>query len=149
MTRAVVIDTSVLIRYRFREPGWQNTIHLLNAVQCRATIAYAPPHLLLEFFQSAHRKTLGNADRRRALKRHFDWLLSLPIDYVDVDYVAEARSLRLLVGVGAGSYDALYVYLARRARVPLCTCDLGIVRLSMAPQLRFTVRDLDSSSFVP
>jgi len=149
MTKAVVVDTSVLIRYRFREPSWENTRPLVDAIQRRQTIAYAPPHLLLEFFHAAHRKTQPLADRKRALKRHFDWLMSLPIDYIDVDYLAEARSLRLFVGAGAGSYDALYVYLAKHRRIPLCTCDVGIVRLSSSGGLRLKISDLDTTAYTP
>ena len=142
----VVLDNSAVCRYRFRETGWQRVSPLIQAIQDREVDAYAPPHLLVEFFQVARKKAASLADPRRAVKRQYDWLMSLPIQYVDVDYLAHARDLRLLIDQGAGSYDAIYIHLARQQGLPLCTCDRGIVALhTRIPRLR--VFDLDRSTF--
>lgn len=142
----VVLDNSAVCRYRFRESNWRNVTPLIEAVQAREVVAYAPPHLLVEFFQVAHKKCAGLADPRRAVKAHYDWLTDLRIQYVEVDYVSDARDLRLLVNVGAGSYDAIYVHLARQQGIPLCTCDRGIVGLQ-SRVARLRVLDLDRDSF--
>ena len=148
MTPSVVLDNSALCRYRFREPDWENVEPLVRAVRERRVIVYAPQHLLLEFLHVAKRKAnaAGLKDGGRAVKRHYDWLATLPIQYIQVDYNANVRDLRLLVDRGAGSYDALYVHLARQLDATLCTCDRGIVALC-ASGLRFKVYDLDRRPF--
>ena len=148
MIPSVVLDNSALCRYRFREPDWENVKPLIQAVRERRVIAYAPQHLLLEFLHVAKKKAnvAGLKDGGRAVKRHYDWLATLPIQYVQVDYSANVRELRLLVDRGAGSYDALYVHLARQLNAALCTCDKGIVAL-YATGLRFKAYDLDHSPF--
>lgn len=142
----VVIDNSAICRYRFRERGWRNVLPLIQAIEDRQVDPYAPPHLLLEFFQVARKKASSSSDPRRFVKSHYDWLMRLPIQYIEVDYLPDARSLRLLVNQGVGSYDAIYVHLARQRDLPLCTCDRGIVTLQgRVPRLR--VLDLDRAAF--
>ena len=148
MIRSVVLDNSALCRYRFRETGWENVAPLVQAIRNRQVFAYAPQHLLLEYLHVAKKKasTQGVKDGQRAVKRHYDWLATLPIQYVQVDYAANVRELRRLVDRGAGSYDAIYVHLARRLDATLCTCDKGIVALQTSG-LRFKVHDLEGSPF--
>ena len=148
MIRSVVLDNSAVCRYRFREAGWENAEPLVRAIRDRRLIAYAPQHLLLEFLHVAKKKANaeGVKDGRRAVKRHYDWLATLPIQYVQVDYAANVRELRLLVDHGAGSYDALYIHLARRLDATLCTCDRGILTLHSSG-LRFRACDLDRMPF--
>ena len=144
--KRIVLDNSALCRYRFREPGWQNVAPLIEKIRDREIDAYAPPHLLMEFFQVVRRKCSGHADLRRSVKGHYEWLMRQPIQYVEVDYLMDADRLRLLITRGAGSYDAIYVHLAREQGFPLCTCDRGIVGLqSRIPRLR--VLDLDRTPF--
>ena len=146
MTRAVVVDNSALCRFRFRESGWRLVRPLVHEIEARRVVAYAPPHLLIEFFHVAQKKAGGLSQSARSVKRHYDWLMGLPIQYVPVDYLQSASELRRLVNRGAGSYDAIYIHLAQRLRHPLCTCDTGIVALHDAG-LNFAIRDLHQTAF--
>ncbi len=143
----VVLDNSAVCRFRFREPGWKHVMRLIQAIESREIDAYAPPYLLIEFFQVARKKAVALADPRRSVKLHYDWLMGLPIQYVDVDDLAEARDLRLLIDRGLGSYDSIYVHLARQQNLPLCTCDRGIIAVH-ARGLRFPLIDLHSTPFM-
>jgi predicted nucleic acid-binding protein len=82
------------------------------------------------------------------VKRHEDWLLSLKLQFVPVDYILVGRDLRLLVNRGAESYDAIYIYLARKLGHALWTCDTGILSLSQT-SLKFGAVDLHSGPQVP
>lgn len=114
----------------------------------REVVAYALPHLLIEFYHAAQRGLGSHHHRSRIVKRHEDWLLSLKLQFVQVDYVSVARDLRLLVNGGAGSYDAIYIHLARRLGHPLWTCDTRILALQHQ-RLGFTVADLHSCPVTP
>ncbi len=72
--------------------------------------------------------------------------MRMPTQYIEVDYLANARDLRLLVNQGAGSYDAIYLHLALQRDLPICTCDKGIVALQ-ARIPRMKVLDLDHTAF--
>ena len=118
----------------------------IKAIENRLVDPYAPPHFLIEFFQVARKKASSLSDPRRFVKSHYDWVMRLPIQYVEVDYVAEARDLRRLVNAGVGSYDAIYIHLAQQRSLPLCTCDRVIVGLrGRIPRLM--VLDLDRTPF--
>jgi hypothetical protein len=52
---AVVVDNCTLCRFRFKEPNWQYVEPLIKAIRAREVIAYAPPHLLVEFYHVAQR----------------------------------------------------------------------------------------------
>jgi predicted nucleic acid-binding protein len=88
------------------------------------------------------------ANRSRTIKRHDDWVTSLKLHFVPVDYIAAQRELRLLVNQGAASYDAIYIYLARELGHPLWTCDTGILALPHR-RMGFSVVDLHNSKVSP
>lgn len=95
--KAVVVDNSTLCRFRFKENNWHFVSPLIEAIQSRDVIAYAPPHLLVEFYHVAQRGLGSHPHRSRIIKRHEDWLISLKLQFVPVDYVSVGRELRLLV----------------------------------------------------
>ena len=114
----------------------------------KAWVAYAPAHLLIEFYHVVQKGLGQSATRSRTIKRHEDWLLSLKVQFLPVDYLVASRELRFLVNRGADSYDAIYMYLAMKMGRPLWTCDIGILSLARRPaNLRLV--DLHGGPHVP
>ena len=125
--RRVVIDTSALVCFRYRENQWRNVAPLIKAIVNGKVVAFAPEHSLLELMHATRSKaiTAGVSDRTRFIRSHTDWFMALPIQYVAIDYLHSQRELRLLVNRGLGSYDAVFVWLARDRSATLCTRDRG------------------------
>lgn len=153
MTAQVVIDNSVLIRARFREPNWRYVEPLVKGLREGKVVGYAPQHLLLEFLhrcvKERNRAASGRLtpdQRNRRLRRDEEWIRALRLQFLSTDYEAEFGSLRRLIGAGAGSYDAVYVHLARRLALPLCSTDRALCGLTVRG---FQAIDLDAKPFLP
>lgn len=127
---------------------WTFTKPIVDSIKKGHTLAYAPPQLLIEFYHVVQKGMGMVPHRTRTIKRHDDWLGSLKINFMPVDYVTAQRDLRLLVSRGADSYDAIYIYLARRLGLELWTCDNGILALARG-RLGFKVVDLNTRAVSP
>lgn len=122
---AYVIDASVGVKWYLREDDSQRALRLLNeGIEERARLL-APSWMALEVANAlCFNKRWSDADVREAL----DHLRVQPIEWVDVEPGMLAEIVELARQRGLTTYDALYVWLALRHRMPLVTADNAILR---------------------
>jgi len=123
MTREVVVDSCVAVKWFVVEPDADKAVRLLDS----DTSLFAPDFVLLEVAnalwknQRLGRLTSDHADRCLAeAPRYFDQLLPTP------EFLEEA--LTLARAIDHPVYDCLYVVASRRRDAPLVTSDDTLVR---------------------
>jgi predicted nucleic acid-binding protein len=125
MTRsALVVDTSVAIKWIVDEPGSDEAL----ALQGRDLAA--PALLRVEAANALRTISARGAVDARDARRLFGFLQTAPVVIVDHDDALESRALDLALELNHSVYDCLYLALAERMERTLVTADrrfLGIV----------------------
>lgn len=112
---ASVVDASALGAVAFGEPTAEEVAGRLAGVEL-----YAPTLLAYELTSIARKKATLYPDRRAAITWALEQALRLDVQRVDVDQPAV---LDLALEAGLTSYDAAYLWLARRLGASLVTLD--------------------------
>lgn len=119
---AKVIDASVIAAWCFREPRAREALTSLQG-----TDIYAPPLLAYELTSIARKKTLTYPDKAGLIEEALHTALTLPINWSEVNHPAV---MRLALEVNITTYDACYLYIARKAGIPLVTFDETLEKAS-------------------
>ena len=108
---AKVVDASVLGAIIFEEPRAEDSDALVRGAEL-----HAPALLAYELAHVAQKK----ANQMPAQREAFEAALSMDIHWSEVN---RAAVLRLALDTGLTTYDASYLYVARRLSVDLVTFD--------------------------
>ena len=119
---AKVVDASVVAAWCFQEPRVREAAAIM-----RESDLHAPLLMAYELSSIARRKSAIEPDKRAVLEDGLRTALALPIHWSDVDHLA---TLRLALEADLTTYDACYLYLARKLRIPLATFDQRLARAS-------------------
>ena len=117
-----VVDASIIAAWCFREPRASEAMGIL-----RDSELHAPLLLAYELTSIAKRKTIAYPEKGAALEEALQMALAVPIHWSEVDHLAV---LRLALDANLTTYDACYLYLARKLGVPLATFDQQLARAS-------------------
>jgi len=110
-----VVDASAVAMLLFGEPGAEKVAAALDGHEL-----HAPSLLPYEVASVARKKAMSHPDLATAVLDATRRLEDLAITLVDVD---PAEIARLAVRVGVSAYDAAYLWLADRLRMPLVSFD--------------------------
>jgi predicted nucleic acid-binding protein len=121
---ARVVDASVIAAWCFREPRSAEALALL-----RDSELHAPPLLAYELTSIARRKMLAYPEKATTLEEALSIAFSIPIYWSEVDHF---EVLRLALEVNITTYDACYLYLARKLGAPLATFDQMLAKVARA-----------------
>jgi predicted nucleic acid-binding protein len=75
----------------------------------------------------ARRKIIAYPEKAIALAEALQLAFSIPIRWNEVDHI---DVLRIAVGTNLTTYDACYLYLAKKLGIPLTTFDRQLARVS-------------------
>ncbi|MBI2853998.1 MAG: type II toxin-antitoxin system VapC family toxin [Chloroflexi bacterium] len=117
---AKVVDASVIAAWCFREPRASEALGIL-----RGSDLHAPILLAYELTSIARRKAIVYPEKAPVLEEALQTALAVPIHWREVDHLAV---LRLAVESNLTTYDAYYLYLAKRLGLPLATFDQQLAR---------------------
>ncbi|MBI2906317.1 MAG: type II toxin-antitoxin system VapC family toxin [Chloroflexi bacterium] len=120
---AKVVDASVVAAWCFREPRAGEAMTLL-----RDSELHAPLLLAYELTSIARRKSIAYPDKAVFLDEALRTALAIPVRWSEVDHLAV---LRLALDADLTTYDACYLYLARRLGAPLATFDQRLARAAL------------------
>jgi predicted nucleic acid-binding protein len=121
---AFVVDNSVVVGWYFESQATGYTDHVLDRLA--GETAHVPGLWVLEFSNVLRKaKQAGKTDPERA-KEIIELVSGLPI-VVDYTPVSIADNLKLATKYGLSSYDAAYLELAIRLRLPLAAKDGALV----------------------
>lgn len=112
---AKVVDASVMAAWCFREPRASEAAALL-----RESELHAPLLLAYELTSIARKKVMTYPEKAELVTKALKTALALPIIWNNVDYQAV---LRLALDTNLTTYDACYLYIAKKLGVPLITFD--------------------------
>lgn len=110
-----VVDASVIGAWCFREPRSTEAVSLL-----RESELYAPVLLAYELTSIAKKKITAYPEKARLIELALQTALSVPIHWSEINYI---EVLRLALDTNITTYDACYLYVARKAGLPLVTFD--------------------------
>lgn len=120
---AKIVDASIIAAWCFREPRASEAMGIL-----RGSELHAPILLAYELTSIARRKTRTYPEKASVLEEALHTALAAPIRWSEVDHLAV---LRLAMEAGLTTYDASYLYLARKLGVPLATFDQQLARAAL------------------
>jgi len=120
---AKVVDASVMAAWCFREPRAAEAMGILKDSQL-----HAPLLLAYELTSIARRKTIAYPEKAAALEEALQMALAVPIHWSETDHLAV---LHLALDADLSTYDACYLYLARRLGVSLATFDQQLARAAL------------------
>lgn len=115
MTSVSVVDASALAALLFGEPEGAAV-----AVSLGDTALVAPALLNFEMANICLKKLRRHPEQRDALLTAFAQQTRMAIEIVDID---QSAALRLAEQTGLTTYDAAYLWLARRLQATLVTLD--------------------------
>ncbi len=119
---AKVVDASVVAAWCFREPRASEALMLI-----RETDLHAPLLLAYELTSIARKKTIAYPEKAALIEEALRTALALPIHWSDVDHVAV---MRLALDTNLTTYDACYLYVARKTGIALVTFDESLKKAS-------------------
>ncbi len=119
---AKVVDASVIAAWCFREPRAAEALAII-----READLHAPLLLAYELTSIARKKVLAYPDKASLIEEALRTALALPIHWDDVDHLAV---MRLALAANLTTYDACYLYVARRDGVSLATFDESLEKAS-------------------
>ncbi len=129
---ALVLDCSVTVAWYFASEASTFTNQLLERVGIEPMVV--PALWTLEFVSAIRnaerRRRIGAADRAQILEQAAQLAFeidSTPVPIIEIDDTAQRFSLT--------PYDAVYLDLARRRRIPLATLDADLVRAAREAKL--------------
>ena len=119
---AKVVDASVIAAWCFREPRAAEALTII-----RDADIYAPLLLAYELTSIARKKILTYRKQAGLIEEALRTALSMPIHWIDIDHLAV---MHLAIQVNLTTYDACYLYVARKAGIPLATFDENLEKAS-------------------
>lgn len=120
---AKVVDASVLAAWCFREPRADEAMKLLRNCEL-----HAPLLLAYELTSIARRKIIEYPEKTAILEKALGTVFALSIRWSGVDHPAV---LRLALKTNLTTYDACYLYLSQKLRIPLATFDRQLARAAL------------------
>jgi predicted nucleic acid-binding protein len=117
---AKVVDASVVAAWCFGEPRAPEALELLKEAEL-----YGPVLLAFELTNIARRKSVAYPEKAEAIDAALRLAFSLPIHGSEVDHLAV---LQLSLEANLTTYDASYLFLARKLAIPLATFDERLAR---------------------
>lgn len=115
-----VVDASVVAAWCFREPRASEAMGIL-----RNSELHAPLLLAYELTSIARRKAIAHPEKAAVMEKALQMAFAVPIHWSGVDHL---EVLRLALGADLTTYDACYLYLARKLGAPLATFDQQLAR---------------------
>lgn len=112
---AKVVDASIIAAWCFREPRAPEALLII-----RESEIHAPILLAYELTSIARKKTIAYPEKGSLIEEALRTALALPIHWSDVDHLAV---MRLALDANLTTYDACYLYVARKAGISLATFD--------------------------
>ena len=119
---AKVVDASVIAAWCFREPRASEALTIV-----RETDLHAPLLLAYELTSIARKKAIAYPEKAGLIEEALRTALALPVHWSDVDHLAV---MRLALNVNLTTYDASYLYVARKKGIPLTTFDESLEKAS-------------------
>ncbi len=120
---AKVVDASVMAAWCFREPRASEAMGIL-----RGSELHAPLLLAYELTSIARRKALAYPEQAAVLEEALQMAFAVRIHWSEVDHLAV---LRLALDANLTTYDACYLYLARKLGATLATFDQHLARATL------------------
>ncbi len=118
-----VVDASVIAAWCFREPRAAEAMGILWDSEL-----HAPILLRYELTNIARRKVIAYPEKTAVLEEALQMAFAVPIHWSEIDHLAV---LRLALATNLTTYDACYLYLARKLGVPLATFDQHLARVTL------------------
>ena len=119
---AKVVDASVMAAWCFREPRAEEALNLIKDSEL-----YAPFLLAYELDSIARKKIITYPGNASAMIESLQIAFTIPINWSEVEHLAV---LRLALDTNLTTYDACYLYLARKKGIPLVTFDERLAQVS-------------------
>jgi predicted nucleic acid-binding protein len=119
---AKVVDASIIAAWCFREPRAESAMRIL-----RDSELYAPLLLAYELTSIARSKAIAYPEKADVLEEALQMAFAIPIYWSEVDHLAV---LHLALDTNLTTYDACYLYLARKLGIPLATFDQKLARVT-------------------
>ena len=130
-----VVDSSVTVAWLLADERTEATVSVFRTVARQGAVAPSiwPIEVANALTIAKRRSRITHAVR----DQHLSDLARLPID-IDSDTVAHAwnATLKLADAHGLTVYDAAYLELAQRRRLPLATLDTALIRAANAAGLQ-------------
>jgi predicted nucleic acid-binding protein len=129
MTTHFVLDASLTLSWCFRDEANPQSLALLDRLAAEAALVPA-------LWQLEVANALAMAERRGRItpERVDDFLRELGVLEIEIDHETAGRSFSHLLPLcrdhALTSYDAAYLDLARRRRLPLATLDADLIRVA-------------------
>lgn len=117
-----VIDASIIAAWCFRETRAAEAFAIL-----RDSELHAPPLLAYELTSIARKKAITYPDKVDLVVQALCTVLDLPIHWDEVDHTVV---LKLAIETGLTTYDASYLYVARKINAELVTLDEQLAKVS-------------------
>jgi len=128
MTRRVVVDASVLVKWFVPEEFSDRAEAILNDhLDARVTVA-APSYALLELANALRKHVVRGVMGPGEAGEAFSLLLEMDIEFVEVDGELAREALGYALDNGVTVYDAYYIVLARRLGTVFYTADEKLLR---------------------
>ncbi len=122
MSRSLVVDASVALKWVVTEPGSEEAASLLDELSAGAVTLLAPEHLVGEVANGLRKRVAQHVLTVEGACAALD-----AISHLELTFVGGAgrwfQSLVSALGWGITAYDALYVLLARDFDAELVTSD--------------------------
>jgi predicted nucleic acid-binding protein len=129
MTAQFVLDASMTLSWCFRDEANPASLALLDRMATDAALVPAFWHL-----EVANVLVIAERRGRITLERADDFLRELSVLEIEIDHETAGRSFSHLLPLcrdhALTSYDAAYLDLARRRRLPLATRDADLIRVA-------------------
>ncbi len=119
---AKVVDASVIAAWCFREPRASEALAIV-----RETDLHAPLLLTYELTSIARKKAIAYPEKISLIEKALRTALALPVHWSDVDHLAV---MRLALDTNLTTYDACYLYVARKVGISLATFDESLEKAS-------------------
>ncbi|BES82850.1 type II toxin-antitoxin system VapC family toxin [Pyrodictium abyssi] len=128
MTRRVVVDASVLVKWFVPEEFSDKAEAILNDhLDARVAVA-APSYALLELANALRKYVVRGVMGPGEAGEAFSLLLEMDVEFVEVDGELAREALGYAIDNGVTVYDAYYIVLARRLGTVFYTADEKLLR---------------------
>ena len=117
---AKVVDASTVAAFAFRESRHEEAKNVLTDSELRA-----PSLLPYELASIAKNKIIAHTEEAPELIKAFRMALALPIQLYEVE---QTEVLRTAIESNISTYDACYLYLAKKLGVSLVTFDKQLAK---------------------
>jgi predicted nucleic acid-binding protein len=135
---SLVVDASIAAKWHLPgEPDTEKALQLLEQFRLGAVSLFAPMHILYEVASAIMVATRGAQARLSTMEGEQAIDAFLGVGIRTIDGPGLIRAAHLLAGnIGIAFYDALYVALAERLRLPFITADRRLhLRIAHRPDI--------------